>query len=62
MDECQPNNTWIAVLDPEEGTSSYLYCHLFETLASALQSYLCCEPLSRPWGYVSQCNAAYASF
>ena len=39
-----------------------IYCHLFETLASALQSYLCCEPLSRPWGYVSQCNAAYASF
>ena len=25
-----------------------IYCHLFETLASALQSYFCCEPLIRP--------------
>ena len=51
MDECQPNNTRIAGLEPEEGTSSWplFYWHLFETLASTLQSYFCCEPLIRPW-------------
>ena len=38
-----------------------IYCHLFEALASALQSYFCCEPLIRPWGYLSQCTVCIFS-
>ena len=46
---------------PRTGCIS-IYCHLCESLASALRSSFCCQPLTRPWEYLSQCNTAYAKF
>ena len=41
------------VLNPSRTGCMSIYCHLFESLASALQSSFCCEPLIRPLGYLS---------
>lgn len=43
------------VLNPSRVRCMSIYCHLFETFASALQFQFsfCCESLIRPWGYLS---------